>query len=358
MGTLSTLGAVQLDHVQAFPPNYADNPLRAITLEELQRRNTVLDAVFYDVKVVTPEEAPHLEFWLAREGAIVFVPPSGQGALRVYPNAEEFLGSGERASALAVAGVGSSALGAAAFARNVADAINAPVAAVVSGYGLADVLTEALGGFFWFGGLNSLRHLFEPLDTLSKGLSRSEQSLEASEGLSWVRASRDTETVVTLLKDPRFAPGLLVGHSKGNLVLSEALYSIASESKSRAAGIAERCRIVTVSAKIGMPVQFHDVIYVMGEWDWFGAVNSRPDIPTDLVVPRAWHSTNTEFPLHMGIDVVRTVKDALARPSGQSRTCRGAQAAALFDLPQRLTAAFRGAPFPATSFQWRAAKRR
>lgn len=61
---------------------------------------------------------------------------------------EDFLRHAPSANALAIAGVGSSALGAAAFARNVADGLGEPVAAVVSGYGLADVLTEALGGFF------------------------------------------------------------------------------------------------------------------------------------------------------------------------------------------------------------------
>lgn len=49
--------------------------------------------------------------------------------------------------------------------RQCADGLGEPV---VSGYGVADLLTEALGGFFWFGALNSIRHVFEPLDAFTK----------------------------------------------------------------------------------------------------------------------------------------------------------------------------------------------
>ncbi len=222
---------------------------------------------------------------------------------------EAFLREAPPVAALAIAGVGSSALGAAAFARNVADGLGAPVAAVVSGYGLADVLTEALGGFFWFGALNGIRHSFEPLDRFTKLFTRTEQ---IENGYLWARTSRDTETVVTLLEDERFAPRLLVGHSKGNLVLSEALYAIADERPELLEAVAARSRIVTISVKVGMPSAFTDVVDVMGEWDGFGALNSRPDIPTDLVVPHAWHSANPEFPLGMGIDV----KAVIARVAG------------------------------------------
>ncbi len=180
-------------------------------------------------------------------------------------------------------------------------------------------LTEAVGSFFWFGGLNSLRHLFEPLDAVSKMFSESERSLELAEGAFWTRTSKDTETVVALLKDERFTARLLVGHSKGNLVISEALYAIAAEDEDQARSLANRCRIITISAKIGMPRLFHDVIDVIGEWDWFGALNSRPDLPADYVVPRAWHSTNPDFPKGMGIDVTATLHKVLAmRPSAQA----------------------------------------
>jgi hypothetical protein len=348
MRSISTLSEVQIQRTVALPKKLADNPARTVALDALQRRNAVLDAVFYDVGVITKEETPDLAFWLAREGAIVVVPPTGQGALRVFLTVDDFLREGGEVAALTVAGVGSSALGAAAFARNVADALGRQVATVVSGYGLSDILTEALGGFFWFGALNSVRHMFEPFDEVSKLFTRTEQGLENSGGVAWTRTSRDTQTVIALLKDKRFEAGLLVGHSKGNLVISEALYAIVNESRDLAADLARRSRIVTVSAKIGMPAVFRK-LDVVGEWDWFGALNSRPDIKAAFTVPHAWHSTNTDFPMRMGIDVTQTLTKVL--PLFEELAQQPAPAL-LPDLPQLMTAAMRGglhAPVPATA---------
>lgn len=277
---------------------------REAFLNGVQQRNAFLDSVFYDVGNVTADEQPSLAFWRAKEGALLVVPPTGGAALEVFADKEAFFdqGGGD-VKALAVAGVGSSALGAAAFARNVADAVGGPVAAVVSGYGLSDVLTEAMGGFFLFGALNSIRHRLE-------GLDRTGQANTQGEATGLLRTSKDTATLIDLLSDPRFNVSLLVGHSKGNLVISEALYAL--EARQALAPVAERCRIVTISAKIGMPSAFwRKVIDVMGQWDGFGALNSRPDIAADLIVPGAWHSTNPEFPFGLGLRVTPTLKDAL-----------------------------------------------
>ncbi|WP_238229851.1 hypothetical protein [Methylobacterium hispanicum] len=183
MSTLTTLGEIQVNRNLAIPRKLADNPVRTVALDAIQRRNAVLDAVFYDVAAIRPHETAKLAFWLAREGAIIMVPPSGSSAeLEVFLTPQEYFASGGEGTALTVAGVGSSALGAAAFARNVADALGKPVVAVVSGYGLADLLTEALGGFFLFGVLNSVRHAFEPLDEVTKLFTRSERKAEELSG--------------------------------------------------------------------------------------------------------------------------------------------------------------------------------
>jgi hypothetical protein len=337
MRTFEVLARVQANRTLAAPAKLADNAFRAVALGDLQRRNAALDAVFYDVATISDEELPALAFWLAREGATILVPPSRGGRLKVFLSATEFLASGQEVGALTVAGVGSSALGAAAFGRNVADAIGRPVAAVVSGYGLADVFTEALGGYFLFGALNSLRHLFEPLDAISKTFSLTEQAIEERDGVSWARGSRDTQTVIDLLRDAHFRPELVVGHSKGNLVISEALYTIEAIDDAQARALAGRTCIVTVSARIGMPAAFRDVLDIMGEYDWFGALNSRPDIPADIVVRGAWHSTNPEFPLGMGIRVTDTLRRAL-QAGGAQRSLPYGPSAPLADFPQRAAA--------------------
>ena len=338
--TLSSFRAVQVERAAALPQKLADNPVRALALEPVRRRNAFLDSVFYDVGTIKNSETAELSFWLAREGAILIVPPTGRGSLSVCLTTDEFfVARNNDVAALAVAGVGSSALGAAAFARNIADALDAPVAAVVSGYGLADVLAEALGGFFLFGALNSLRHTFEELDNLSKSASMSGRSIATTNG---ARVSEDTATVIGLLEDSRFKATLLVGHSKGNLVISEALYAIKARNEAKANALAKRCGIITVSAKIGMPPIFPRVVDVMGQWDGFGLLNSRLDIETDYVVPNAWHSTNREFPLGMGIDVTRTIKAVMPMLAGADRSIRPRRSLAprLIDLPQ-LAAAVR-----------------
>ena len=115
--TFSSYRAIQVERTAALPQKLADNPARALTLEPVRRRNAFLDAVFYDVGAIKDSEAAELAFWLAREGAILIVPPTGPGSLRVCLTTDAFFAARNNdVAALAVAGVGSSALGAAAFA--------------------------------------------------------------------------------------------------------------------------------------------------------------------------------------------------------------------------------------------------
>ena len=70
-------------------------------------------------------------------------------------NVETFLSSPHpetRNVAIAtITGVGSSALGSAALGWNISKALAQPVLAIVPGYGVADVMLQALGGWFGFG---------------------------------------------------------------------------------------------------------------------------------------------------------------------------------------------------------------
>jgi len=276
----------------------AKTPAREAALEGLRQRNACLDAFFYDVSRITPAEAQSIAPWFAREGALLVVPPSGQGPLRLATDLEHFAGlGGTEIRVLVVAGVGSSALGAAAFARNVADALAVPVAALVSGYGMSDALTEALGGFFWFGALNRLRHQFEQIDDLL----RDDPGRGAGMSPAVFRTSLDTRVLCGLLADERFRFSLLAGHSKGNLVISEALYALDH-------GAARRLQdtwIVTVSATVAMPPRYRErIVDVMGEWDWFGAFNSIPVLGVELRPARAGHHTNTEISYHLPVTEV------------------------------------------------------
>ena len=304
--TAFTLSLIQFARILSLPERLQRSPLRNLALEGLRQRNVALDALFYDIKVITPEEAFYISDSLAAQGAIMIVPPSDGAPIILCETVDEFvLRGGDKVRALAVAGIGGSALGAAAFARNVADAIQGPVAVVVSGYGIADVITEAFGGLFFFGHLRGLRPMLETLDDLA-----GRPKVGAYGDGAAARTSLDTRTVRALLADPRLSFRLLVGHSKGNLVLSAALHDLCKEDEIRVADLAETMKIVTIGARIAMPPAFTDVIDVMGEWDWFGEINSRPFIDADRHIPHAWHHTNTDFGGHL--PVTSTLQEILA----------------------------------------------
>ncbi|TCR92156.1 hypothetical protein [Rhizobium sp. BK376] len=311
--TAFTLTMAQFARSLSLPERLQRTPSRNLALEALRQRNTALDALFYDVKVITPEEAFYISDSLAAQGSIMIVPPTGQGSLTLCDTFEEFvLRGGRDVHALAIAGIGGSALGAAAFARNVADAANAPVAVVVSGYGLADIVTEAFGGHFFFGHLRGLRPTFEALDDLA-----GRPKFGAAEKTETEHPSRvclDTRTVRALLGDARLSFNLLVGHSKGNLVLSAALHDLVKSDTSRADLLARHIKIVTFGSRIAMPLVFTDVVDVMGAWDWFGEINSRSFIPADRYISNAGHHTNTDLPNHMPVtDTLREILQTATR---------------------------------------------
>ncbi len=298
--TAFTLALTQFARTLSLPERLQRTPARNLALEALRQRNTTLDALFYDIKVITPEEAFYISDSLAAEGSIMIVPPSGDSSLTLCDTLEEFvLRGGPKVRALAVAGVGGSALGAAAFARNVADAIDAPVAVVVSSYGLADIVTEAFGGHFFFGHLRGLRPVFEALDDLA---GRPKFGVADKGGNSQQsRTSLDTKTVRALLDDPRLSFDLLAAHSKGTLVLSAALHDLARTNPARTEALAAGTKIVTFGARIAMPPVFADVVDVIGAWDWFGEMNSRPFIAADRRISNAGHHTNTDLPGHLPV---------------------------------------------------------
>lgn len=307
--TAFTLSLTQFARSLSLPERLQRSPARNLALEGLRQRNLALDALFYDIKVITPEEAFYISDSLAAEGAIMLVPPSGGAAISLCETVDEFvLRGGDKVRALAVAGIGGSALGAAAFARNVADAIQGPVAVVVSGYGIADVITEAFGGLFFFGHLRGLRPFLQTLDDLA-----GRPKVGAHSDGSASRTSLDTRTVQALLADPRLSFRLLTGHSKGNLVLSAALHDLCKQDDMRIAELAQNTKIVTIGARIAMPPAFTDVVDVMGAWDWFGEINSRPFIHADRRIPHAWHHTNTDLNGHL--PVTSTLREILATSS-------------------------------------------
>jgi hypothetical protein len=305
-----TTGIAQWTHAVTLPWRLFGRPSSAALLEGFRQRNILLDALFYDVKVVRHEEAVDLAPWVAGEGAILVVPPSGGAKLTVCADLDAFFAAGgAELDTIAVAGVGSSALGTAAFARNVADALGRPVAAVVSGYGLADLVTEASGGIAWAAGLDGLYKLWERLDHNLDWI----RTMEANaRGEKPVHAHRDGEVLLALLRDPRITVATLVGHSKGNLVIADALHALQREDRARSEALCERLRIVCFSARVKMPRACTHVTEVIGRWDMVVDFAARREAPP-AVVPDAWHHTNTD--LFGAIAVTKILKDLWGEPA-------------------------------------------
>lgn len=312
--TAFTLGLTQFARSLSFPERVRHRTMRNAALEPWRLRNTGMDALYYDVKALTPEETFYISDSLASQGLIMIVPPTGGPMLTLCESVEEFcLRGGRDVRAMAVAGIGGSAIGAAAFARNVADAIGAPVAAVVSGYGLGDIVNEAIGGAFLFGWLGHIRSNLEVIDDVVGRPKLGAYGNRDEETDANRKTGLDADTVSTLLADPSLSFTLITGHSRGNRVIADALYTLKARDPGRIETLANTARIVTFGGRIKMPEAFTDVIDVVGELDWFGELNSRPKIETDIKVPFCGHSTNTDMP--GALKVTKILADIL---SGQA----------------------------------------
>ncbi|MCF1466714.1 cell envelope biogenesis protein OmpA [Agrobacterium vitis] len=295
--TAFTFGLTQFARSLSLPERLQKRPLRNVALEPWRLRNSSLDALYYDIRALTSDEAFYISDALAAEGLIMIVPPTGQGMLTLCETVDEYLLRGGReVRAMAVAGIGGSAAGAAAFARNVADAIEAPVCAVVSGYGLGDVVAEALGGAFFFGPLGFLRRNFEMIDDLVGRPQFGAYQQRPKPSQPPRRTSLDADTVQALLCHPDLRFNLVTGHSKGNQIVAEALNAIEKEAPDRLSILAEQLQIITFSTRVALPAPFSPPLAIIGELDWYGELNATAPVTNIVRVARAGHSTNIALP--------------------------------------------------------------
>ncbi|BCH54982.1 cell envelope biogenesis protein OmpA [Agrobacterium vitis] len=321
--TAFTFGLTQFARSLSLPERLQKRPLRNVALEPWRLRNSSLDALYYDIRALTSDEAFYISDALAAEGLIMIVPPTGQGMLTLCETVDEYLLRGGReVRAMAVAGIGGSAAGAAAFARNVADAIEAPVCAVVSGYGLGDVVAEALGGAFFFGPLGFLRRNFEMIDDLVGRPQFGAYQRRPKPSQPPRRTSLDADTVQALLCHPDLRFNLVTGHSKGNQIVAEALNAIEKEAPERLSILAERLQIITFSTRVALPAPFSPPLAIIGELDWYGELNATAPVTNIVRVARAGHSTNISLPGALKITdlLVQALSASSANASDTART--------------------------------------
>jgi hypothetical protein len=302
----------------------------------LKARNQTIDAVFYDVGSLTFQEWLALNPLTDKKGKIIVVSPSGATGqtIRHHGSVEEFLRSDDWRNivAVAVAGVGSSVLGTAALARNVADACHGDVAGVVSGYGVSDVVAEGLGGWYFYGKIDQLRYVMaNALDDVSALLSQIfAKGPDIKQALAryfdvplddYIPPDPDVMSLYSILLQRYFNPQstnlrLLVGHSKGDLLIGDVLnhfsYALRMVDGSNEDKAFQNLAVVTFGAVVDIP---NDVILeknqyqFLGTLDVLGRINSRSlggDVAPRQPIPGAWHSLNTRLLGHMDvIDILR-----------------------------------------------------
>ena len=291
--------------------------------------NTALDVMFYDVGVLTQAlwtkgtaintgaaadsaSSPHplqtLDLTAATNpsGSIIVVDANAAPYVRApFLDMGEFFAhangpDGTALHTIAVTGVGSSAYGSVAFAWDVSAALGEPVAAVVPGYGLADVIPQALGGWFGFEMYDVLQtatqaflaHRAPSLAMMGKDLARTTPGRPtAPTGAPvFLHGSAASDDVHAILEA---VPGIarVVGHSKGALAIENALRDLP---KARVAKIS----VLTFGCVISEPRHKNYAQY-LGVIDGLGLLNSEGHSPEYR--PFSHHSTNTYIPFSMTV---------------------------------------------------------
>lgn len=270
-----------------------------------KNRNAALDWLFYDVSNLTNAELTQLATEINVEGSILVVWPTSAGhemGVRKFADYESLKAEpGDLLTRFTIAGVGSSDVGAAAFARTVADRYQQPVGAIVAGYGVADLVAEALGGWFFYGAANRIMGAYQDGLALITGPSGKGTALEAGSAAETDQVGApgsDTLALIKLLLDDDREIRSVAGHSKGCLSIALALESLALTGNKEAISRAQRMRITTAGAVVTFPTGYTNIGQYLGAIDWFGGFNSRLDLPRELI-PGAWHHLNTKIATHM-----------------------------------------------------------
>jgi hypothetical protein len=299
--------------------------------------NTALDAVFYDTPGLraalaageaqtaaqggkAPSRIVDFSALSDPAGSLLLIDATTAPYVHRYRSVEAYLASPHdetrQVQVATITGVGSSALGSAAFAWDISAALGQPVLAIVPGYGVADVMQQSLGGWFGFGLHDflqskswlqqSLANLAPQTATIGRELAASVPDAKAIQGAPVFRHGSGSSDVLHALMLHRETPfKLLVGHSKGALQIGNAILSLPAE---RTRGL----RVVTLGCPIAENDAGVDYLQYLGLFDALGQLNAWGHRPTEWVP--TWHSTNPQLPPAMDAGEL-TAKSRGGRPA-------------------------------------------
>lgn len=316
---------------------YAVQPLKAVThvataaatpgawsfLGGAALWNTSLDRIFYDIPALAPAELATLTGPLLAQGTILVVHPQGRKSRIEIMCGNDFVAAQRNGTStittLVVPGIGGTSIAAAALARNVANALHAPVAAIVPGYGAVDLLADAFGGWFVLGVNNRLLDLADQVEALGYKQSGESTGLQGdatanfvfNTGSDWPSPMalllNEASEVIILRELFREANKLelLVGHSKGSLSLA---FSLNAVERNGSAKLQNGLHVVTIGCVTHFPEAVKKTQF-LGSDDALGRRNSRCNVPR-ILLPGKRHSLNSEY--STSVIVADVLKQALA----------------------------------------------
>ena len=310
---------------QKTKPASPDNSFQ--TFNKLANGN--LDRFFYNLEKC---DLDRVERMSGEQGSIIYVPSDRNAELVECADATELFERFPDVGAISVAGVGSSAVGAVGLARDVADSTKLSVAAVVSGCRMLDAAWQGMGGWMFLREDNQLEFFLEKTRNtlLAAGLFPGFQPL--SETWDSIGCGPDIVTLKSLLRRNQLGQGrlkglkMVVGHSKGNLVIASALSELTLEKRLMQM---DEVNIVLLSAVTALPPGVGRQHQYLGTMDALGILNSRIAV-NYKPVPGAMHYLNRKLPFHL--DARTAVGEAArqAQPRKQAYNIALARSSASF----------------------------
>lgn len=310
---------------QKTKPASSDNAFKTFN----QIGNDNLDRFFYNLETF---DLDRVERMSSEQGSVIYVPSDRNANLVECADATELFERFPDVGAITVAGVGSSAVGAVGLARDVADSTKLSVAAVVSGSGVLDAAWEGFGGWMFLREDNQLEFFMEKTRNalLAAGLFPGFQPL--IETWDSIGCGPDIVTLKSLLRKNQLGQNrlkslkMIVGHSKGNLVIASALSELTLEKKLMEMG---EVNIVLLSAVTALPPGVGRQHQYLGTMDALGILNSRIAVQYKPV-PGAMHWLNRKLPFHL--DARTAIREAarLGQPRKQAYNIALARSSASF----------------------------
>lgn len=274
-------------------------------------RNMVFDNVFYDTDCLASAEKLGLlaSTFAYEEGGMLLVHPApAEKEIEYFSASKDLLEAYPALEAVALPGVGSSVIGTAALARQVANVTGQPVAGLITGYGFADMVSEALGGWIDFGTANRVRCM---LASWRRQLGLHEAKPTNAElrakyrikSTTFLADEPESNTLLNILLRHADKLQLVAAHSKGALNLQNALYAFADQTTLPVEAY-EGLTLVTFGCGVTLPARFADVHQFVGTWDMLGRLNTpigQRDDPSLTWCTGKCHNLRVVNPFHMAV---------------------------------------------------------